>query len=112
MTSMRRMNSERRFCLAYSMVARMVAARRYPVLLQGPTSAGKTSMVERLARATGHRLVRINNHEHTDVQEYIGSFQPGASGRLEFEHESHGLASCDSLPAPTEISRNSCEHIL
>ena len=66
------------------MVARMVAARRYPVLLQGPTSAGKTSMVERLARATGHRLVRINNHEHTDVQEYIGSFQPGSTGRLEF----------------------------
>ena len=65
-------------------VARMVAARRFPVLLQGPTSAGKTSMVERLARATGHRLVRINNHEHTDVQEYIGSFQPGSSGRLEF----------------------------
>ena len=66
------------------MVARMIAARRYPVLLQGPTSAGKTSMVERLARATGHRLVRINNHEHTDVQEYIGSFQPGSTGRLEF----------------------------
>ena len=65
-------------------VARMVAAKRYPVLLQGPTSAGKTSMVERLAKATGHRLVRINNHEHTDVQEYIGSFQPGATGRLEF----------------------------
>jgi midasin len=65
-------------------VARMVAARRFPVLLQGPTSAGKTSMVERLARATGHRLVRINNHEHTDVQEYVGSFQPGATGRLEF----------------------------
>ena len=62
----------------------MVAARRFPVLLQGPTSAGKTSMVERLARATGHRLVRINNHEHTDVQEYVGSFQPGASGKLEF----------------------------
>ena len=65
-------------------VARMVAARRFPVLLQGPTSAGKTSMVERLARATGHRLVRINNHEHTDVQEYVGSFQPGSSGQLEF----------------------------
>ena len=65
-------------------VARMVAAQRFPVLLQGPTSAGKTSMVERLARATGHRLVRINNHEHTDVQEYIGSFQPGVTGKLEF----------------------------
>ena len=41
-------------------------------------------MVERLARATGHRLVRINNHEHTDVQEYIGSFQSNATGQLHF----------------------------
>jgi len=65
-------------------LARMCAARRHPILLQGPTSAGKTSMVERLARRTGHRLVRINNHEHTDVQEYIGSFQPDAHGRLIF----------------------------
>src|SRR5579862_9152304 len=29
--------------------------RRYPVLLQGPTSAGKTSMIEHLAKLTGHR---------------------------------------------------------
>ena len=65
-------------------VARMTAARRFPVLLQGPTSAGKTSMVERLAHATGHRLVRINNHEHTDVQEYVGSFQPDGNGQLNF----------------------------
>jgi midasin len=65
-------------------MARMVAARRHPILLQGPTSAGKTSMVERLAKRTGHRLVRINNHEHTDVQEYIGSFAPDAHGRLAF----------------------------
>ena len=65
-------------------LARMTAARRFPVLLQGPTSAGKTSMVERLAHATGHRMVRINNHEHTDVQEYIGSFQPDATGQLHF----------------------------
>lgn len=65
-------------------LARMVAARRYPILLQGPTSAGKTSMVERLAKRTGHRLLRINNHEHTDVQEYIGSFAPDVHGRLAF----------------------------
>ena len=28
--------------------------------------------------------VRINNHEHTDVQEYVGSFQPDEAGRLIF----------------------------
>lgn len=36
--------------------------------LQGPTSAGKTSLVAYLAAQTGHPFVRINNHEHTDLQ--------------------------------------------
>jgi hypothetical protein len=35
---------------------------------QGPTSSGKTSLVAHLAAATGHRCVRINNHEQTDLQ--------------------------------------------
>ena len=35
---------------------------------QGPTSSGKTSMVEYLARRTNHKFVRISNHEHTDLQ--------------------------------------------
>ena len=38
------------------------------MLLQGPTSSGKTSLVAYLAAQTGHRLIRINNHEHTDLQ--------------------------------------------
>lgn len=46
----------------------------YPILLQGPTSAGKTSMIEYVAAITGHRFVRINNHEHTDLQEYVGTY--------------------------------------
>ena len=45
-----------------------------PVLLQGPTSAGKTSLVEYLAARAGHRCVRVNNHEHTDIAEYLGSY--------------------------------------
>lgn len=55
-------------------LARTVAAARFPVLIQGPTSAGKTSIIEFLARRTGHRFVRINNHEHTDIQEYLGTY--------------------------------------
>lgn len=44
----------------------------HPVLIQGPTSSGKTSIVvEYLAERTGYTFVRINNHEHTDIQEYI-----------------------------------------
>lgn len=68
-------------------LARAIVARKSPVLIQGPTSAGKTSAVEYLARRTGHRFVRINNHEHTDVQEYLGSYASDPdSGRLVF-HE-------------------------
>ncbi|KAJ2777768.1 AAA ATPase midasin, partial [Coemansia interrupta] len=64
-------------------LARAVMCARYPVLIQGPTSAGKTSMVAHLAHATGHRFVRINNHEHTDLQEYLGAYA-SVDGRLEF----------------------------
>lgn len=55
-------------------LARVILTHRYPVLIQGPTSAGKTSAVEFLAKQTGHRFVRINNHEHTDIQEYLGTY--------------------------------------
>ncbi|KAL9936347.1 hypothetical protein V8E36_004415 [Tilletia maclaganii] len=55
-------------------LARAVMTRKYPVLIQGPTSAGKTSAIEYLAKRTGHAFVRINNHEHTDVQEYLGTY--------------------------------------
>jgi midasin (ATPase involved in ribosome maturation) len=67
-------------------LTRVVASGRFPVLLQGPTSAGKTSIIEYLAARTGHRFVRINNHEHTDIQEYIGSYVSTEQGELVF-HE-------------------------
>ncbi|XP_028795373.1 midasin [Neltuma alba] len=65
-------------------LARAVLIKRYPVLLQGPTSSGKTSLVRYLAALTGHEFVRINNHEHTDLQEYLGSYITDASGKLVF----------------------------
>ncbi len=52
--------------------------------LQGPTSTGKTSLVAYLAEQTGHRCVRINNHEQTDLQEYLGSYIADENGRLVF----------------------------
>jgi midasin (ATPase involved in ribosome maturation) len=57
-----------------STLARAVANGKAPVLLQGPTSAGKTSMVQYLASLTGNPCVRINNHEHTDLAEYLGTY--------------------------------------
>lgn len=66
-------------------LARAVYIKRYPVLLQGPTSSGKTSLVQYLATLTGHEFVRINNHEHTDLQEYLGSYVTDSQGKLQFQ---------------------------
>ncbi|KAI7161272.1 midasin [Hortaea werneckii] len=66
-------------------LVRASSTRQFPVLIQGPTSSGKTSMIEYLAGRTGHKFVRINNHEHTDLQEYLGTYVSGADGRLQFQ---------------------------
>jgi midasin len=69
-----------------AMLARAAMARNYPILLEGPTSAGKTSVIEYLAKRTGHYFVRINNHEHTDIQEYLGTYVSDPdTGRLVFK---------------------------
>ncbi len=65
-------------------LSRGILAKKYPILIQGPTSAGKTSIIEYIAKRTGHRFVRINNHEQTDLQEYVGTYVPDSEGRLVF----------------------------
>jgi midasin len=47
-------------------VARAVAPGKYPVLLQGPTSAGKTSMIEYLAAVSP----RIHTYTHACIHKY------------------------------------------
>ncbi|XP_072178223.1 midasin-like [Diadema setosum] len=66
-------------------LARIVSAGRFPVLIQGETSVGKTSLVNYLAQLTGNHCVRVNNHEHTDLQEYIGFYAADESGKLVFK---------------------------
>ncbi|KAL2271783.1 hypothetical protein VTJ83DRAFT_1154 [Remersonia thermophila] len=66
-------------------LVRATSTRRYPILIQGPTSAGKTSMIEYLANYTGNKFVRINNHEHTDLQEYLGTYVSDSDGKLRFQ---------------------------
>ncbi|XP_040839706.1 midasin isoform X2 [Ochotona curzoniae] len=66
-------------------IVRVVSAGTYPVLIQGETSVGKTSLIRWLAAATGNHCVRINNHEHTDIQEYIGCYTSSSSGKLVFK---------------------------
>ncbi|XP_063233945.1 LOW QUALITY PROTEIN: midasin-like [Bacillus rossius redtenbacheri] len=67
-------------------LARAVSLAGCPVLLQGPTSVGKTSLVAHLAAGTGNSCVRVNNHEHTDLQEYVGTHATDDSGQLVFQH--------------------------
>jgi midasin len=67
-------------------LTRIIVGRRFPVLIEGPTSTGKTSSIEYLAKRIGHRFVRINNHEHTDIQEYLGTYvSDPATGKLVFQ---------------------------
>ena len=66
-------------------LARAIASGPWPILLEGPTSAGKTTLVEYIASRCGHKVVRINNHEHTDIQEYTGGFASDDNGKLSFK---------------------------
>jgi hypothetical protein len=78
---------------------------------QGPTSSGKTSLVSYLAAQTGHAFVRINNHEQTDLQEYLGSYVSDESGRLVFREgllvqavrRGHWIVLDELNLAPTEV---------
>ena len=90
---------------------RATSTRRFPVLLQGPTSSGKTSMVEYLARISGNKFVRINNHEHTDLQEYLGTYVSGSDGQLQYQEgvlvqalkEGHWIVLDELNLAPTDV---------
>lgn len=90
---------------------RASSTRRYPVLIQGPTSSGKTSMIEYLAKRSGNTFVRINNHEHTDLQEYLGSYISGVDGKLVFQEgilvqalrEGHWIVLDELNLAPTDV---------
>ncbi|KAI9880197.1 MAG: AAA ATPase midasin [Pleopsidium flavum] len=92
-------------------LVRATSTRRFPVLIQGPTSSGKTSMIEYLAKISGNKYVRINNHEHTDLQEYVGTYVSGIDGQLTFQEgilvqalrEGHWIVLDELNLAPTDV---------
>lgn len=92
-------------------LVRATSTRRYPILLQGPTSSGKTSMIEYLARISGNNFVRINNHEHTDLQEYLGTYVSDPDGHLHYQEgvlvhalrEGHWVVLDELNLAPTDV---------
>ncbi|KAG4301503.1 hypothetical protein PCK1_002429 [Pneumocystis canis] len=66
-------------------LVRAITTGKFPILVQGPTSSGKTSMIEYIAKLSGHKFVRINNHKHTDLQEYLGAYVSDNYGNLKFK---------------------------
>lgn len=92
-------------------LVRIVAIGKLPVLLQGDTSVGKTSLITYLAKASGNKCVRINNHEHTDLQEYVGSYMADSNGKLVFREgllveamrKGHWIILDELNLAPTEV---------
>ncbi|KAH8594855.1 hypothetical protein B0O99DRAFT_661844 [Bisporella sp. PMI_857] len=92
-------------------LVRATSTRRFPVLVQGPTSSGKTSMIEYLAKYSGNKFVRINNHEHTDLQEYLGTYVSGSDGKLHFQEgllvqalrQGHWIVLDELNLAPTDV---------
>ncbi|KAJ1723598.1 AAA ATPase midasin, partial [Coemansia erecta] len=58
-----------------------------PLLLEGSPGVGKTALVSSLAQLAGHRLVRVNLSDQTDLMDLFGSDLPTASG---------GFAWCDA----------------
>ena len=92
-------------------LSRAIASGPWNILLEGPTSSGKTTMVEFLAARCGHRCVRINNHEHTDIQEYTGCYTSDSNGTLSFQdgvlveslRQGHWLILDELNLAPSEV---------
>lgn len=92
-------------------LGRAAFTRKFPVLLQGPTSSGKTSMIEFLANKSGNKFVRINNHEHTDLQEYLGTYVSDQDGSLRYQEgvlvqalrQGHWIVLDELNLAPTDV---------
>ena len=51
-----------------------------PILLEGSPGVGKTSIISALAAASGHKLVRLNLSEQTDMMDLLGADLPAAGG--------------------------------
>ncbi|KAG5860613.1 AAA ATPase [Encephalitozoon hellem] len=64
----------------YLRIMKLAILSNCALLLQGDTSTGKTSMVLFLSKEMNRRVIRINNHEHTEASDYIGSFTSTGNG--------------------------------
>ena len=83
-------NSKKNFILTPMFIKHLetliqiVTLSEYAVLLEGPTSCGKTSIVEFLAQCMNQKILRINNNQNTEVEEYLGSYTTDKNGNFYF----------------------------
>ena len=59
---------------------RAITGTDLPVFFEGPISVGKTSIIRYVTSIAGHKCIRINNHEHSEVEEYLGNYFPDKQG--------------------------------
>lgn len=50
------------------------------ILLEGSPGVGKTSLIASLAAMTGHKLIRVNLSEQTDMMDLLGADLPSSDG--------------------------------
>jgi len=50
------------------------------ILLEGSPGVGKTSLIQAVSKASGHKLTRINLSEQTDVSDLFGADLPTDGG--------------------------------
>ena len=92
-------------------ILRVITLSEYAVLLEGPTSCGKTFTIEYIAKKIGQKLLRINNNQNTEVEEYMGSYTMDSSGKFYYQEgflikavkEGHWIILDEINLAPSEV---------
>lgn len=59
---------------------RCMQIKNRAILLEGSPGVGKTSLIQAVAKASGHKLTRINLSEQTDVSDLFGADLPTEGG--------------------------------
>jgi hypothetical protein len=67
-------------------------------------------LIQYIAQLLGRECLRVNNHEHTDLQEYVGSYTTNDKGELVFQEGKGGEGRGWEVKGPAlPITRgNSC----
>ena len=90
---------------------RIITMTNYAVLLEGPTSCGKTATIEYLAKCINQKIIRVNNNNNTEIEEYLGNYTSDDKGKFVFQEgflikavkEGHWVILDEINLAPSEV---------